>query len=405
MTLKGKRILLGVCGGIAAYKSVYLLRSLIKEGADVKVIMTPGAKAFVGPLTFSSLSKHPVGIEFFNTQTGAWFNHVELGMWADVMIIAPATANTIAKMNTGVCDNLLLATYLSAKCPVMIAPAMDLDMWLHPTTQTNIKSLAEQNISIVDPGSGELASGLHGKGRMAEPEIILQSIHHFFIRQELPSFSGKKILITAGPTYEKIDPVRFIGNHSSGKMGFALAEILQACGGDVTVVHGPVNLPELPSAIKTIAVQSAAEMFEVTAKEFDSSAIFISAAAVSDFTPKNISTIKIKKSVDTKELTIELEKTIDILATLSARKKKNQLVVGFALETNDAIANAQKKLQEKNLDIIILNTLSDAGAGFGHDTNKITILDKHNNISTFELKTKIEVAKDITRYISKILYA
>lgn len=405
MTLKGKRILLGVCGGIAAYKSVYLLRSLIKEGADVKVIMTPGAKAFVGPLTFSALSKHPVGIEFFNPQTGAWFNHVELGMWAELMIIAPATANTIAKMNTGMCDNLLLATYLSAKCPVMIAPAMDLDMWLHPATQTNIKTLAAQNISIVDPGTGELASGLNGKGRMAEPEIILQSIHRFFISQELPSFSGKKIVITAGPTYEKIDPVRFIGNHSSGKMGFALAEILQACGGDVTVVNGPVNLPELPSAIKTIAVQSASEMFEATANEFDSCDIFISAAAVADFTPKNISTIKIKKSADTKELSIELEKTIDILATLSARKKKNQLVVGFALETNDAIANAQKKLQEKNLDIIILNTLSDAGAGFGHDTNKITILDKHNNISTFELKTKIEVAKDITRYISKILYA
>ncbi|MBK8488440.1 MAG: bifunctional phosphopantothenoylcysteine decarboxylase/phosphopantothenate--cysteine ligase CoaBC [Chitinophagales bacterium] len=405
MTLQGKRILLGVCGGIAAYKSVYLLRSLIKKGADVKVIMTPGANAFVGPLTFSALSKHPVGIEFFNPQTGAWFNHVELGLWAELMIIAPATANTIAKMNTGICDNLLLATYLSAKCPVMIAPAMDLDMWLHPTTQTNIKSLAAQNISIVEPGTGELASGLHGKGRMAEPEIILQSIHHFFIRQDLPSFIGKKIVITAGPTYEKIDPVRFIGNHSSGKMGFALAEILHACGADVTMVHGPVNLPELPSPIKTIAVESAAEMFEETAKEFDSCNIFISAAAVADFTPKNISTIKIKKSADTKEISIQLEKTIDILATLSACKKKNQLIVGFALETNDAIANAQKKLQQKNLDIIVLNILSDAGAGFGHDTNKITILDKHNNISTFELKTKIEVAKDITRYISKTLYA
>lgn len=252
MQLEGKHILLGVCGGIAAYKSVFLLRSLIKEGADVRVVMTGGATAFVGPLTFSALSNHPVGTDLFNPQSGEWFNHVELGMWADIMLIAPATANTIAKMASGICDNLLLAAYLSAKCPVIIAPAMDLDMWQHPATQSNIKTLTVQNIGIVEPGTGALASGLHGKGRMAEPETILQTLTQHFIAKTLPSFAGKKILITAGPTHEKIDPVRFIGNLSSGKMGFALAETFSACGADVTVVHGPVTIPDLPLPSKRL---------------------------------------------------------------------------------------------------------------------------------------------------------
>lgn len=405
MQLEGKHILLGVCGGIAAYKSVFLLRSLIKEGADVRVVMTGGATAFVGPLTFSALSNHPVGTDLFNPQSGEWFNHVELGMWADIMLIAPATANTIAKMASGICDNLLLAAYLSAKCPVIIAPAMDLDMWQHPATQSNIKTLTEQNIGIVEPGTGALASGLHGKGRMAEPETILQTLTQHFIAKTLPSFAGKKILITAGPTHEKIDPVRFIGNLSSGKMGFALAETFSACGADVTVVHGPVTIPDLPPSVKTIAVESAAQMFAASADIFEHCDIFIAAAAVADFTPADVAAYKIKKSPDTDTLQITLKETTDILATLSARKKKHQCVVGFALETNDAIANAQKKLQEKNLDLIVMNTLADAGAGFGFDTNKITILDRHNNISTFELKTKLEVAVDIAGYISKLLYA
>lgn len=405
MILKGKRILLGVCGGIAAYKSVFLLRTLIKEGAEVKVIMTPGSTAFVGPLTFSALSKNPVGVEFFEKSSGVWFNHVEAGMWADLMIIVPATANTIAKMASSICDNLLLAVYLSAKCPVIIAPAMDLDMWKHLATVKNLEILRSQNMQIIEPGTGELASGLHGTGRVAEPEIIHNYIRRYFLNKQLPSFKGKKVLITAGPTHEKIDPVRFIGNNSSGKMGFAIAEVFASADADVTVIHGPVYEQISDAGYTTIAVESAEQMFMQCKELFPQCDIFISAAAVADFTPKHPSASKIKKTKDNAEMQIELKRTTDILATMSQMRTPEQYVVGFALETDNAIENATKKLQEKHLDLIVLNTLSDNGAGFGFDTNKITILDKDNNISTFELKTKLEVAIDLISFMSKKMYA
>lgn len=403
--LHGKRILLGVCGGIAAYKSVYLLRSLVKAGAEVKVIMTKGATSFVGPLTFSALSKNPVGIDFFNPETGEWFNHVDAGLWPDLIIIAPATANTIGKMVHGICDNLLTAVYLSAKCPVMIAPAMDLDMWKHFSTQSNIEKLKSTGHSIIEPGIGELASGLTGPGRMAEPEIIFQEIHNYFLKQILPDFTGKKILITAGPTYEKIDPVRFIGNHSTGKMGFALAGILKAAGAKVTVVHGPVNPSELIPDIEKISTTSAAEMYSACRNLLPAIDIFIGAAAVADFTPQSPADSKIKKTETDNGMQLTLVKTNDILKELSGMRKPHQIVVGFALETDNAVANAQKKLSEKNLDMIVLNTLEDSGAGFGHNTNKITIIDRYNNISTFELKSKSEAAIDIANHLSKIMYA
>ncbi len=405
MSLQGKKIILGVCGGIAAYKSAYLTRLLIKEGASVRILMTPDASSFVGPLTFSTLSKNPVGIDFYNPHDGSWNNHVELGLWADLILIAPATANTIASMATGISHNLLLAVYLSARCPVMIAPAMDLDMWKHPATQKNISTLKGCGNIILHPASGELASGLSGEGRMPEPEEILVQISHFFSTDVKP-LKGKKILITAGPTYENMDAVRFIGNRSSGKMGFALADACANAGADVTVIHGPVSAVHHNSAIQKIQVESAEEMYEACSNIFPSADIFIAAAAVSDFKPAQVAENKIKKSAANENgFSVDLVRTKDILKEMAAKKTANQIVVGFALETDHAFENAKRKLAEKHLDLIILNSLEDAGAGFQHDTNKITILDSNNKLTNFELKTKREAAQDIVQYIIEKLHA
>lgn len=404
MSLQGKKILLGVSGGIAAYKSALLTRLLVKEGAEVKVMMTPGAKAFIGALTFSTLSKNPVAVDFYNESDGTWNNHVAAGMWGDLILIAPATANTISKMAVGMSDNFLITTYLSAKCPVAIAPAMDLDMWLHPTTQKNIQTLKSNGVLMLDPESGELASGLNGTGRMAEPEHILSWLQKYF--DTAPKrLAGKKVLITAGPTYEAIDPVRFIGNHSSGKMGFALAAAFEREGAAVTVVHGPVDAALIPDSISTIAVTGAEEMLMACLPQFETTDIFVAAAAVADFTPVAPSDKKIKKSEQPDALLeLQLKRTPDILKTLSAGKTK-QVVIGFALETDNEAANAAKKLQQKGLDMIVLNSMNDSGAGFKHDTNKITILDKFGNQTNFELKSKQAVANDIVNYIINNLHA
>jgi phosphopantothenoylcysteine decarboxylase / phosphopantothenate---cysteine ligase len=393
MVLRGKRIILGITGSIAAYKSAFLIRSLIKEGAEVKVIMTDASKEFITPLTISTLSKNPVISDFFSEE-GTWSNHVELGLWADLFLIAPASANTLAAMATGICDNMLLATYLSAKCPVYIAPAMDLDMWKHPSTKENIKKLNSFGNNIIMPGTGDLASGLYGEGRMAEPEEIIGFLSdHLSISLPL---SGKKILITAGPTYEAIDPVRFIGNHSSGKMGFAIAEAAARKGADVTLITGPVSI-STHEAINRIDVTSALEMADACDKYFDDADIAVLSAAVADYKPKIVAGSKIKKSET--PLNIELEPTKDILASLGLRKKQSQILVGFALETDNEIENAKKKLISKNLDLIVLNSLNDQGAGFKGDTNKITIITKGNIQKEFQLKTKQEVAKDIIEEI------
>lgn len=395
--MKGKHILIGVTGGIAAYKTAYLIRDLVKRGAEVKVIMTEKAKAFITPLTLATLSKNPILVDFFDPTNGAWNSHVSLGMWADAYVIAPATANTIAKMAHGIADNLLTTTYLSARCPVFVAPAMDLDMYAHPTTQENIEYLKSKGVNIIDAASGFLASGLEGKGRMAEPEDIANQVSNFFAsKQEL---RGKKVLITAGPTHEKIDPVRFIGNHSSGKMGYALAEECAARGADVYLVSGPVQIKAKHPNIKTISVVSAGEMFEAASAEFDSSDITILCAAVADFRPEKQADEKIKREKD--DLVIRLKPTQDIAANLGSRKKENQILVGFALETNNEAENAQGKLKRKNLDFIVLNSLKDENACFGYDTNKITIIEKNGNTQAFSLKSKIEVAKDIIDKVCK----
>ena len=405
MPLTGKRILLGVGGGIAAYKSAYLTRLLVKAGADVQIIMTPEAKAFVGPLTFSVLSKHPVASDFFHENDGTWNNHVALGMWGDLFLLAPCTANTLAKMSHGICDNLLMAVYLSARCPVMIAPAMDEDMWKHEATQKNIDVLKKRSHIFLPPATGDLASGLTGEGRMAEPEEIFTAVNDFFFKIA-GVLKGKKVLITAGPTYEKIDPVRFIGNHSTGKMGFALAEACLHAGAEVTVIHGPVSQMNIADAIRLVPVTSAEEMFSACSKEFPACDIFIAAAAVSDFVPENPSGQKIKKSgANADGLTLRLKRTPDILAAMAAQKKNGQLVIGFALETENGMEHAEKKLRDKNLDAIVLNLLTEAGAGFGHDTNKITILDNSNKTLTFELKNKSEVAEDIVQFLSQKIHA
>lgn len=406
MHLQGKKVLLGVCGGIAAYKSAYLVRMFVKQGADVKVIMTPEAKDFVGALTFSTLSKHPVASEFYNSADGSWNNHVELGLWGDIFIIAPATTNTLAKCADGICDNVLLATYFSARCPVFFAPAMDLDMLKHETTKRNIEKLTSIGNYIIQPETGELASGLYGEGRMAEPERIEAEIIKYFTSRP-KMFAGKRVLITAGPTYEKIDPVRFIGNYSSGKMGFALAEAFAHEGADVTVVHGPVQIQaDTNSSMKTIAIESADEMYAQCVSLFDDTDIFIAAAAVADFSPVTIASEKIKKdTANTVGFTLNLKRNKDILAEMSKRKKAEQIIVGFALETQNETENAKKKLIEKNLDLIVLNSLKDTGSGFQHDTNKITLLDKNNNIRTFELQTKKEAARSIVHYIHSSLHA
>jgi phosphopantothenoylcysteine decarboxylase/phosphopantothenate--cysteine ligase len=395
--LKEKNILLGVCGSIASYKSAEIVRLFVKAGANVKVVMTKDAISFITPLTLSTLSKNQVLSTYSNTETGEWNNHVELALWADLILIAPATANTIAKFATGLCDNLLSAIYLSAKCLVYVAPAMDLDMWKHQTAVKNIESLKSYGNIIINPNAGELASGLNGEGRLAEPEEIIAFIN-YQLSEKLP-LKGKKVLITAGPTYEAIDPVRFIGNHSSGKMGYAIAEELLRNGADVTLISGPTNL-SIDQSIKKIQVTSAKEMLDESLKYYDETDICIMSAAVADYTPVSVSSQKIKKQSDTFE--IELIKTKDILKILG-EKKKNQILVGFALETQNEEENAAEKLKKKNLDFIVLNSLNDEGAGFKHDTNKITILDKNLQKTTFDLKTKKEIAKDICNRIISLI--
>ena len=397
--LKGKHIVVGVTGSIAAYKTASLVRLLVKEGAEVKVVMTPLAKAFITPLTLATLSKNPIMVDFYDPENGDWNSHVSMGLWADLYLVAPATANTMGKMAAGIADNLLLTTYLSAKCPVMIAPAMDLDMYRHPATQKNMEILRSYGNLIIEPEEGELASGLSGKGRMAEPEEIVEQIRNFFARTE--ELRGKKVLLTAGPTYEQIDPVRFIGNHSTGKMGFALAEELAKRGAEVTLVAGPVRLKTTRTSIRRVDVVSAAEMYEAVMQEALSADIVISCAAVADLTPKEKSGVKLKRGNES--LCIELLPTRDIAAELGKKKKAGQLLVGFALETNDEECNALVKLKKKNLDLIVLNSLRDEGAGFGVDTNKVTLIDRSEKTEVLDLKLKSEVAADIVDRIAQMV--
>jgi phosphopantothenoylcysteine decarboxylase/phosphopantothenate--cysteine ligase len=396
--LKDKKILIAVTGSIAAYKIASLVRLLIKAKAEVQVIMTESAKEFITPLTLSTLSKKPVYFSFYKSENGEWNNHVELGLWADYMLIAPASANTLAKMSSGICDSLLMATYLSAKCPVAFAPAMDLDMYQHPSTKENIEKLIAFGNEFIAPGTGELASGLSGEGRMAEPEELLAFLENKF--NPINFYSEKNILVTAGPTYEAIDPVRFIGNASSGKMGYALAEAFAEKGANVTLISGPTNLKINHPNINKIAITSAAEMFEAVKANFANSAITVMAAAVADYSPMHLATEKIKKSTD--HLQIALSKTIDILQYIGEQKKANQLTIGFALETTNELVNAQNKLKSKNADLIILNSLKDEGAGFNGDSNKITMIDKSGQIESFELKSKNKVAQDILQKITQL---
>lgn len=389
--LQGKHIVLGICGGIAAYKTVSLLRLLTKAGAEVQVVMTPAAKEFITPVTLSSLSRKPVVSEFFTANTGEWHSHVDLGLWADIMVIAPATASTIAKMAHGVADNMLVTTYLSAKEHVVIAPAMDLDMYRHPTTQRNLAILAGDGVGIVEATSGQLASGLEGKGRMAEPEEIFKHVRDYF--DHSGSLSGRKVVITAGPTYEKLDPVRFIGNFSSGKMGFSLAEEMASRGADVTLVTGPVSLHCHNTAIRRVDVESANDMYEAVRNVFPSSDIAIFAAAVADYRPRNYVDVKIKRE-KMEEAVIELVRNPDIAAECGKMKREGQITVGFALETDNGLASAKHKLAAKNLDFVVLNSLQDKGAGFRTDTNRITIV-RDNEELTFPLKDKRQVAADI----------
>ncbi|MFZ0471821.1 MAG: bifunctional phosphopantothenoylcysteine decarboxylase/phosphopantothenate--cysteine ligase CoaBC [Bacteroidales bacterium] len=397
--LKGRKILLGVTGGIAAYKAATIIRLFVKEGAEVKVVMTPLAKEFITPLTLATLSKNPIIVDFFDPEDGRWNSHIDLGLWADAYLIAPATANTIGKMAAGIADNLLLTTYLSSRCPVFLAPAMDLDMLAHPATVRNMATLKSFGNHIIEPGTGELASGLDGKGRMAEPEVIVKEIKEFFSKKkiaELP-LRGRNVFINAGPTVEPIDPVRYISNYSSGRMGIALADAAAAMGAKVTLVLGPSTLKPSNALVNTVAVMTAAEMTEASEEAFRECDIAILAAAVADFTPETISGTKIKRGGS--EMVLRLKPTRDIAALLGSLKKKHQILVGFALETDDEVSNAISKLKRKNLDMIILNSLRDEGAGFGHETNRITIIDSNNNIDKFELKTKGEVASDILHKI------
>ncbi len=396
--LEGKKILLGISGSIAAYKSVVLTRLLIKAGAEVKIVMTSAAKDFVTPLSLSTLSKNPVLSDL--SENDSWANHVMLGRWADVMLIAPLSCNTLAKMANGLCDNLLMAVYLSATCPVIVAPAMDEDMWHHRSTKKNLDIIKSFGNHIIPVGNGELASGLIGDGRMAEPGAIIEQLNDFFLSKN--DLQGKNILITAGPTYEQLDPVRFIGNHSSGKMGVAIAEEMNKRGADVTLVLGPSDL-KVNGGINVIPVTSAAEMYSACEKAFASCDIAIMSAAVADYTPAQVSGEKIKKNAD--DFTVHLTKTKDILKTLGSIKTKNQVLVGFALETNNETENAIEKLKSKNADMIVLNSLQDAGAGFGHDTNKITIFDRTGKSFPFDIKSKKEVATDIVNTIIQQFYA
>ena len=393
--LENKKIVLGITGSIAAYKACILARLLIKKGAEVQVVMTPSAKEFITPLTLATLTQKPVVSEFFDRRDGSWHSHVSLGLWADVMVIAPASASTIGKMANGIADNMLVTTYLSMKSPVFVAPAMDLDMYAHPSTQANLQKLQSYGNHIIEPGTGFLASKLEGKGRMEEPEKIVDALEKFFAKQQ--RLTGKKVLITAGPTYEKIDPVRFIGNYSSGKMGFALAEACAEQGAEVTLVSGPVVLQTNHPGIKRIDVESAAQMYEAATKHFPKADIAILCAAVADFTPKITADKKIKRKGD--NLKLELQPTQDIAASLGSVKKKKQMLVGFALETDNELMNAKDKMERKNFDFIVLNSLQDKDAGFRVDTNKVTIIDRHNGLTAYDTKSKKEVAEDIVEFI------
>ncbi|MBD5204305.1 MAG: bifunctional phosphopantothenoylcysteine decarboxylase/phosphopantothenate synthase [Bacteroidales bacterium] len=414
--LAGKHIVLGISGGIAAYKSVYLLRLFIKAGAEVQVVITPNGKEFITPVTLSSLSGKPVISEFFTANTGEWHSHVDIGQWADLMVISPATASTIAKMANGVADNMLITTYLSAKEHVMVAPAMDLDMWAHPATQRNIETLRADGVSIIEPASGELASHLCGKGRMEEPEGILKAVEEYFLtaadkaecdcapgsvyrhfESAEKKLAGKKILITAGPTYEAIDPVRFIGNYSSGKMGFALAREAAAMGADVVVVAGPVDASLVPDNVRVVNVVSARQMLAAAETEFEDCDIAIFAAAVADYAPVEVADMKIKRE-KTEEMELRLVRNPDIAATLSSRKE-GRVTVGFALESDHGLENALRKLENKNLDWVVLNSLTDKGACFNTDTNKVTVAGRDGSLRAFPLKSKDEVARDILRLL------
>ncbi len=392
--LKGKKILLGITGSISAYKAAILTRLLIKAGAEVKVIMTESATEFITPLTLSTLSKHPVLTQFISSETGIWNNHVELGLWADVFIIAPATAKTIASLANGFANDMLITTYLSARCPIFVAPAMDLDMYKHPATKANLKKLVAYGNHIIHPENGELASGLVGEGRLAEPEMIIANLILHFSYNEISV--GKRVLITAGPTIEPIDPVRYVSNRSSGKMGLALADAFTNVGCQVTLISGPIKL-ETQANYTVIKVETAANMLKEVEANFEGHDLIIFAAAVADYTPKVVANQKIKKK--TPEFEIEMVKTVDIAAKMGLHKKQNQIIVGFALETENETENAINKLKNKNFDYIVLNSLNDKGAGFIHDTNKISVIDKNQNKTDFPLKSKSEVAQDILNII------
>ena len=398
MSLQGKKIVLGITGSIAAYKAAVLIRLLIKKGAEVQVVITPAGKEFITPITLSALTSKPVISEFFAQRDGSWHSHVALGQWADAMLVAPATASSIGKMAHGIADNMLITTYLSMKAPVFVAPAMDLDMFAHPSTTANLNTLRSYGNHIIEPAEGERASHLVGKGRMEEPENIVAYLERYFAQRD--ELAGKKIVITAGPTYEKIDPVRFIGNYSSGKMGFALAEECAARGAEVTLVAGPVQMKTSHPAIHRIDVESCAEMYEATTAAFTEANAAILCAAVADFTPETTADTKIKREGD--DLVLRLKPTHDIAAALGRMKQPHQRLVGFALETNDETAHAQDKLRRKNLDFIVLNSLRDAGAGFRHDTNKVTIISE-SDIKEYPLKSKAEVAKDIVDELVRIV--
>ncbi|WP_128544975.1 bifunctional phosphopantothenoylcysteine decarboxylase/phosphopantothenate--cysteine ligase CoaBC [Larkinella soli] len=395
--LAGKKILLGVTGSIAAYKAALLTRLLVRAGAEVQVVMTRAAQDFITPLTLATLSKRPVLIEFVKDETGSWNNHVELGLWADLIVIAPVSAHTLAKLANGFCDDLLSAVYLSARCPVYLAPAMDLDMYRHPATLDNLRRLQSFGNHLIQAEHGELASGLVGEGRLAEPEHILAELERHF--RHRPVFRHKRVLITAGPTQEPIDPVRFVSNHSTGKMGYAIANVFAQAGAEVTLVSGPTQLPVPDPTVRRIAVRSAREMFEAAEPEFGRADIVILAAAVADYTPAHPADQKIKKKEA--EFSLEMTKTVDIAATFGSRKRPGQIMIGFALETNDEVNNALGKLRAKNLDFIVLNSLRDPGAGFGHDTNKITVIDKEERIYQFDLKSKDEVAADLLKLVEE----
>lgn len=397
--LKGKHIILGITGSIAAYKAAYLLRLFIKQGAEVQVVMTPAGKEFITPVTLSSLSGKPVVSEFFTANTGEWHSHVDLGLWADAMIVAPATASTIGKMAHGIADNMLVTTYLSCKAPVFVAPAMDLDMYAHPSTRHNLELLRSYGNHIIEPAIGELASHLTGKGRMEEPEQIVAVLDRFFDRPQ--PLAGKRVLVTAGPTYEKIDPVRFIGNYSSGKMGFALAEACAEAGAEVTLVAGPVSLTTSHASIHRVDVESAAEMYRAAVDAYDRADAAIMCAAVADYAPETVSDVKLKRSGD--ERVLRLKPNPDIAAELGRRKRPGQCLVGFALETNDEESNARLKMEKKNLDFIVLNSLRDAGAGFRCDTNKVTVIGREGEPVEIPCKLKTEVAADIVDILARYL--